>query len=106
MDDRPAWSGAKAAPDHPPVYTRPPVITSVDYSPDGKLLAVAGFHEVLLLDADSSALKGRFVGLSERVQSIRFSPDGSRLAVAGGNPSRMGEIQVWDVPKKKLLLSS
>src|SRR4051812_36355429 len=32
----------------PPVYQRPPVVTSLDFSPDGTLLAIAGFHEVLL----------------------------------------------------------
>ena len=26
--------------EHPPLYQRPPVVTSLDYSPDGKLLAV------------------------------------------------------------------
>ena len=34
--------------DHPPIYTRPPVIPALDFSPDGKLIAVAGFNEVLL----------------------------------------------------------
>src|SRR5262249_40179399 len=86
----------------PPVYKLPPVITSLDFSSDGKYLAVAGFHEVLLHKADGSALVARFVGLSERVQSVAFSPDGKRLAVAGGSPGRFGEIQVWDVAKKKL----
>src|SRR5262249_11196880 len=31
---------------HPPVYVLPPVITSVQYSPDGSLLAVSGYHEI------------------------------------------------------------
>src|SRR5205823_11311131 len=44
-------------------------------------------------------------GLAERIQSVRFSPDGKRLAVAGGLPCRMGEVQVWDVAKRQLLLS-
>jgi hypothetical protein len=39
------------------------------------------------------------------VQSVRFSPDGHWLAVAGGNPARLGEIQVWDVAKRKLAVS-
>ncbi|OAI47917.1 hypothetical protein AYO44_08560, partial [Planctomycetaceae bacterium SCGC AG-212-F19] len=34
-----------------------------------------------------------------------FAPDGKRLAVTGGLPGRMGEVQVWDVDKKKLQLS-
>ena len=50
-------------------------------------------------------LVGRLVGLSERVQALAFSPDGKSLAVAGGSPGRFGEIQVWDVAKKKLRYS-
>ena len=91
--------------DHPPVYRRPPVIGAIDFSPDGTLLAVGGFHEVLLWKADGSELVARLVGLSERIESVRFSPDGTRLAVTGGLPGRMGEVQVWDVAKRKLALS-
>jgi WD40 repeat protein/mono/diheme cytochrome c family protein len=90
---------------HPPEYKRPPTITSLDYSPDGKLLAVAGFHEVLLHKADGSGMVGRLVGLAERIETVRFSPDGKSLAVAGGLPARMGEVQIWDVEKRKLTLS-
>jgi WD40 repeat protein len=88
--------------DHMPVYQLPPVITSLDYSPDGQLLAVSGYHEVLLHKADGSGIVARFVGASERIQKVAFSPDGKLLAVAGGNPGRFGEIQVWDVTKKQL----
>ena len=88
--------------DHPPEYTRLPVIPALAFSPDGSLLAVAGFHEVLLWKADGSELVGRLVGLSERIESLAFSPDGKKLAVTGGRPARMGEVQVWDVAKRKL----
>lgn len=101
-NDTPKTVKAPINADHPPIYTRPPVITSIDFSPDGTLLAVAGFHEVLLTNPEQGKLIGRLVGLSERVQSVRFSPDGQLLAVAGGNPGRLGEIQVWDVDKQKL----
>src|SRR5262249_3287674 len=87
---------------HPPVYALPPVVTSIDYAPDGSLLAVAGYHEVLLHRPDGSGLVARLVGASERIESLAFSPDGKQLAVAGGNPGRFGEIQVWDVEKKEL----
>lgn len=90
---------------NPPLYTSPPVVTSLDYSPDGTLIAVTGFHEVLLYKADGSALVGRLVGLAERIQSVKFSPDGKLLLAAGGSPGRFGEIQVWDVTKKTLKLS-
>lgn len=91
--------------DHPPQYAVPPVLTSLDFSPDGKLLAVAGFHEVLIHKADGSGLVNRLIGLSERIETARFSPDGTKLAVAGGLPGRMGEIQIWNVEKGSLILS-
>ena len=105
-DDTPASANASLVDqEHPPVYKLPPVISALAFSPDGKLLAVSGYHEVLLHKADGSGLLGRLVGLSERVQSLAFSPDGKTLAVAGGDPGRFGEIQLWDVAKQRLKLS-
>src|SRR5262249_58799993 len=47
----------------------------------------------------------RWGGLSERIQSVRCWPDGKWLAVTGGQPARQGEVQVWDVGRRKLKLS-
>ncbi len=104
-DDTPLTAKARYDKDHPPEYTRLPVIPALAFSPDGSLLAVAGFHEVLLWKADGSELAGRLVGLSQRIESLAFSPDGQKLAVTGGSPARMGEVQVWDVAKRALALS-
>ncbi|MDG2388704.1 MAG: DUF1553 domain-containing protein [Planctomycetaceae bacterium] len=105
-DDTPASAKQRYDRDHPPVYTRQPVITSLDFSPDGSLLAIGGFHEVLLFKGDGSERVGRLVGVSAKIQSVAFSPDGKKLAVTGGLPGRMGEIQVWDVAHQKLLVST
>jgi mono/diheme cytochrome c family protein/roadblock/LC7 domain-containing protein len=105
VDDTPKNAVQRIDAENPPVYHRPPVVTSLDYSPDGTLLAVAGFHEVLLHHADGSGIVARLVGLSERIESVRFSPDGALLAVAGGLPARMGEVQIWNVEKRALNLS-
>jgi WD40 repeat protein len=67
------------------------------YSPDAKLLAISGYHEVLLHSADGSNLIARLLGESPRIESLAFSPDGRTLAVAGSAPARFGEIQMWDV---------
>lgn len=108
VDDTPKMAAVQIDIKHPPVYALPPVLTSVDYSPDNALLAVSGYHEVLLHKVDagpSDPPVARLVGLSERIESAVFSPDGKRLAVTGGSPCRMGEVQVWDVAKRELLLS-
>jgi WD40 repeat protein/mono/diheme cytochrome c family protein len=104
-DDSPALARQLVDAEHPPTYESPPVITSIDYSPDGTLLAVSGRHEVLLHKADGTGLVARLIGLSERIQSVAFSPDGKSLAVTGGDPCLFGEIQVWDVAARKLRFS-
>src|SRR5690348_17220422 len=63
QDDTPADAKRHYDTEHPPVYARPPVVSSLDYSPDGKLLAIAGFHEVLLYEHDGADLAGRLIGL-------------------------------------------
>ena len=88
--------------DHPPVYHNKPVITAVDFSPDGSLLAVNGFHEVVLLSTADWTTVGRLVGLSQRIESVEFSPDGKKLLVTGGKPGKFGEIQIWNVADQKL----
>ena len=104
QDDSPA-APEPFSEDNPPVYSLPPVVASLDYSPDGRLIAVAGFHEVLLHRADGSGIDKRLIGLSQRIESVRFSPDGQRLAVTGGQPGVMGEVQIWNVASGELELS-
>jgi WD40 repeat protein/mono/diheme cytochrome c family protein len=104
-DDTPASNKPQYDAEHPPVYMAPPVLKSVEYSPKGDLLAIAGYHEVLLHKPDGSGLVTRLVGQSERIESARFSPDGKYLAVSGGSPGRFGELQIWDIEKRELKLS-
>ncbi len=108
-DDTPAAATEQFTMDHPPVYAQLPVVTTLDFSHDGKLLAVSGYHEVLLYEVDGpgtgAKLAARLVGLSERIQSVAFSPDGTQLLVVGGSPARLGEVEFWDVAQRKLRLS-
>jgi len=41
--------------------------------------------------------------LSDRVNAVRFSPDEHLLATGGGEPSRAGEIKIWNVADGKLM---
>jgi hypothetical protein len=97
-DDTPAPGTTKI---EPPTYTVPPVISAMAFSPDGKLLAVSGYREVLLHKADGSELVGRLVGESTRVESIAFTKDGKLLGVAGGSPAEFGQVQLWDPATQK-----
>lgn len=94
--------------DHPPTYSRQPNITALDYSPDGRWLAVNGLHEILLFKSDdlkAGSFAKRLIGLSSRIESLQFSPDGKWLAASGGNPGEFGEVQIWDWENAKLKLS-
>ena len=98
-------TGPRFSASSPPVYKRPPVISSIAHSPDGNWIAVSGMQEALLYSTEDWSLQGRLIGLSERITSVRFSPDGTRLAVSGGTPAIAGELQLWDVKERALLWS-
>ncbi len=103
-DDTPAGANSfKLA--APPTYLKPPVTSALAFSPDGSLLAVSGYHEVLLRSADGSNLVARLVGESPRIEFLAFSPNGKLLAVSGGAPALFGEIQIWDVATRKQISS-
>lgn len=79
-----------------PVYATAPVTTAIAASPDGRWLAVSGYHEVFLLDAATLELRARLIGESPRIESLAFSQDSKQLGVGAGAPARFGEVQVWE----------
>lgn len=105
INDAPESMGPQYDREHPPVYTGPPTLPSLDLSPNGELLAVAGYHEVILLDPKSGEVKTRLIGQSPRINTVRFSPDATRIAAAGGTPGELGELQIWNVASGALELS-
>jgi WD40 repeat protein len=105
LNDSPASTRTRYDADHPPEYVSPPVLTSLDFSPDGTYLAVSGYHEVLVYRTDDWQLDARLIGLSARIESAVFSPTGDRLAVTGGSPGRLGEVQLWNFAERALVFS-
>jgi WD40 repeat protein len=102
-DDTPEGAKNPFKISEPPIYAAPAVISALAYSPDGEMLAVSGYHEVLLWKADGSERVARLVGDSPRIDSVAFSADGKFLAVSGGAPAIFGEVQIWDVEKRALV---
>lgn len=72
-------------------------INALAYSPDGKLLAVAGYREVRLLDTASRGVVRTLGDHANNVTSVSFSSDGSRLIAAAGEPGLFGQVKVWSV---------
>ena len=105
IDDSPVGADVLYSMFQKPSYQKLPLIRTLAYSLDGKRIAQNGFHEVLIANSANGKVVKRLVGLSERIESISFSPDGTKLAIAGGKPGSMGEIQIWDWEREKLLLS-
>lgn len=80
----------------PAAYRLPLPITALAFRPDGRELAVSGYHEVTIWDPASGALLRRIGNIEERTLALEYTPDGKLLAVAGGTPGQSGEIVLVD----------
>jgi WD40 repeat protein len=67
-----------------------------DANPAWKLIATLGPPAENVLDLSKST----FIS---RVLSLAFSPDGKLLATGGGDPSRSGELILWNVETKAMV---
>ncbi len=81
------------------------IIFGVNYSKDGKMLAIACEDQsVSVHDAATGKLIRRFEGHSHRVWTAAFSPDGSHLVSCSGEyatPNDGGEVRLWDLKTGK-----
>ena len=82
--------------DPPEAYSVPFPITALAFSPDGRSLAVGGYHEITVWNPADGSLIRRIHNVPERTYALAYSPDGSRLAVGGGAPGESGEIRLFD----------
>jgi WD domain, G-beta repeat len=74
-------------------------ILSIAYSPDGRMLASAGFGETIhLWEVATGKERCRFHGQDYRISRLAFSPGGRVLASVGDD----GTVVFWDVTGRQL----
>ena len=71
-------------------------INALAWSPDGRLIAAAGYRSVAILSASTRAKERSLDGLAGNVNAVGFSADGSVLFAASGEPGLFGELTLWD----------
>lgn len=80
----------------PVVYPAPIAVTALAFTPDSKSLISSGYRELLVWEANTGKLTGRWPGLPELTSAVRVSPNGWWVASAGGTPGTRGVVRLWD----------
>jgi WD40 repeat protein len=85
-------------------------VTSLGFAPNGTLISTASDNTTLGWNIALEWKVDRTIGtgnagspLTDRVNAVAFSPDGKQLATGSGEPSRGGELKVWDVSNGQLV---
>jgi len=78
-------------------------VSSMRFSPDGKILAVGRFGNVELRTANGARVHRTLSDHAGKVNMIRFSADGSKLIAASGITGLYGEARIWNVADGTLL---
>lgn len=101
----------------PRVHAAPPEkyrtalpVIALAFSPDGKELAVGGYHEIIVWNPDNGELLRRIKNVDERVYALAWRPGNGAdqpalLAAACGTPGQSGEVALYDPAAGKLVRS-
>lgn len=95
------------------VYTgQNAALSLVAFTSDGNAISLAANNTGVVWDFATEWKLERTIGtpdsaemLVDRVTALDFSPDGKLLASGGGEPSRSGEIKIWNLENGQLQLA-
>jgi WD40 repeat protein len=90
-------------PSAPESYRAPIAVTALAFSPDGKELAVSGYHEITIWNAEDGKLLRRIGKVDERVYALDWRADGKLLAAATGTPGQSGEVALYEPTSGKVV---
>lgn len=106
------WNAADGAPvDRIPLSQ---TLQSLGFKSGTELRGVAGKGESIHLRLDPEWVPVRSLGtdgrtnspvFADRVNALAFRPDGQRLAVGGGEPTRGGDLSVWEPSSGRLVFA-
>ncbi len=85
---------------------RPTATTALAIDPQGKLIAVSGIRQVVLLDARTYQPVTAFPFPEGEVFALKFSHDGEWLVTGGGLSAASGKVVIFDVASGKRLLET
>lgn len=95
---RPASTNPADAPACVVAYGPPTPISALAFHPDGRMLAVGGYQEVLVWDLSDAKLARR-IGVDQLigpVRALQFLDKGKFLVVGEGIPGQSGTVKVFD----------
>ncbi len=93
----------KEHPAPPATYPQSVPLLALAFSPSGQELAVGGYNEITIWNPATGALLRRIKNVAQQTHALAYNTNGTLLAAATGDPSKLGEVALYDPLKGTLI---